>query len=211
MSVQRLFPLAGAAFVALVLVSALGLGGTDSPETGASAAELSAFYGDDTWRQFGGAFLFAASVPFLALFAVEIARTALAGGRAAWAGLLLVGTAVTGAVLLVVATCWLALADAADNDLAGTVLQPLNQVVSNGWVGWNAGLGVTMLGAAGCLWTGAGAERRLSRVALVLGIVLFIPFADFPALVLTLVWIVVVSIMRARVPLAAVAAPLPAG
>ena len=65
-------------------------------------------------------------------------------------------------------------------------------------VAFNAGFGVMMLGAAGCLLTRAGSYRWLGWIAVVLGIALFIPFADFIALILTLIWILVVSVLLFR-------------
>ena len=55
-----------------------------------------------------------------------------------------------------------------------------------------------MLGAAGCVIAHARAHRWLGCEALLLGIALFIPYADFFALLLTLSWIVVVSVMASR-------------
>jgi lysophospholipase L1-like esterase len=59
-----------------------------------------------------------------------------------------------------------------------------------------AGLGVMMLGAAGTLL--ARGLRRLAWPALVLGIALFLPVADFFAFLLTGVWIIVVGITLSR-------------
>ena len=54
-----------------------------------------------------------------------------------------------------------------------------------------------MLGAAGA-FISSGVAGRLGWVALALGIAAFVPFADFFALVLTLVWIVVTSALLGR-------------
>lgn len=77
---------------------------------------------------------------------------------------------------------------------------------SDSWVAFNAALGVMMLGAAGCMIPSG--VRFMGWSALVLGIALFIPFADFFALVLTLVWIIVESVLlyRAASPAGAVGA-----
>jgi hypothetical protein len=58
-----------------------------------------------------------------------------------------------------------------------------------------------MLGAAGSLLGTGRAYRWLGWAALVLGIALFIPFADFFALLLTLVWIIVTSLMMFKAKL----------
>ena len=52
-----------------------------------------------------------------------------------------------------------------------------------------------MLGAAGLLLTETVLPRWLGWLALVLGVALFIPFADFIALIIALLWIIVVSVM----------------
>ena len=57
-----------------------------------------------------------------------------------------------------------------------------------------------MLGAAGLLLTETPLPRWLGWIALLLGIALFIPYAeaDFFALVITLLWIIVASVMLYR-------------
>jgi uncharacterized membrane protein YkvI len=68
----------------------------------------------------------------------------------------------------------------------------------NVWLPFNSGLGVMMLGAAGLLLTEGMLPGWVGSVALVLGIALFIPFADFIALLVALVWILLVSVMLYR-------------
>ena len=98
MSARRLVPLSGIAFVALVVVAIVGIGGS-TPGTDASAAELASFYDDNAIRQGIGTFVLAASVPFLVLFGVSLATTL--GARTAWGHVLFAGTIlVSGAVLL---------------------------------------------------------------------------------------------------------------
>ena len=65
-------------------------------------------------------------------------------------------------------------------------LQGLIALDSDSWVASNAGFGMMMLGAAGCS-SRLGVNRRLGWMALVLGIAVFIPYADFVALVVTAV------------------------
>jgi hypothetical protein len=60
-------------------------------------------------------------------------------------------------------------------------------------------MGLLMLAAAGTLLShAAGALRKLGWAALVLGVLLFIPFADFFALLVSGVWVIAVSIMLSR-------------
>jgi hypothetical protein len=111
---------------------------------------------------------------------------------------MIAGSVLTGAAILVTAAVHFALTDGATNNVSPDALQALALVDGNTWVAFNPGLGVMMLGAAGALIPRLGAYRWLGWVALVLGIALFIPVADFFALLLTLVWILVVSVMLFR-------------
>ena len=90
-----------------------------------------------------------------------------------------------------------ALANGADEEISPTALQALNTLDGNTWMVFNPAFGVMMLGAAGTLLS-AGVLRPLGWIALVLGVAAFIPFADFFALLATLLWIVVTSVVLAR-------------
>src|SRR5512143_1994580 len=89
------------------------------------------------------------------------------------------------------------LADGADH-LSAAGLQVLNLVDGDAWVAWNAGIGVMMLGAAGSLLSRRAGSRRLGWTALVLGALLFIPYADFFALLATALWILATSAVLHR-------------
>lgn len=67
--------------------------------------------------------------------------------------------------------------------------------VPDGWVFWNAALGVFMIGAAGAWLASARAPRWLGHVACLLGIALIVPFADFIALFASRLWILAVSLV----------------
>lgn len=197
MTARLRLPLSGVLFVALALVAVVGFGG-DTPDTGASADEVLAFYRDHTGRQAAAAFLLAAAVPFLVLFAASLATGIwhpADGDRPVWRYVLLVGAGVFAASILVMAMVHFTLVDAADNGVSPATAQGLNFMDSDFWIAMNAGFGVMMVGAAGWLLCSSGAPRWLGWSALVLGVLLFVPFADFPALLLSLVWIVVVSVV----------------
>ena len=186
--------LSGAAFVLVVGASLLAGGST--PDSGASASELAAFY-DGGWRQGISAMLLAACVPFLVLFAASIAVSVASdrgGGPGLWSYVLVGGSVLAGAGIAVAASVHFALADGGDK-IAPTALQALNALDGNTWLAFNTGFGVMMIGAAGCLWRQTGAQLALGRVALVLGVLLFLPFVDFFALLVTLLWSVVMSIV----------------
>jgi hypothetical protein len=196
MDARRLLPLSGVVFVVVALVAVIGVGG-ESPDIDASAAEVATFYDDNSVSQAIAAFLLAVAVPFLVFFAASIAIRVRPPeeDRPAWRYVLLTGAGLTAAALLITAAVVFAAADGGDNGISGEALQALNVLSSDTWVAFNASFGVMMLGAAGCLLGGALVPRWLAWAALVLGVLLFIPFADFIALVLTLIWIVVVSII----------------
>ena len=208
---RKWLPLSGVAFVVLMLVVIVGFSGS-TPSTDDSGAEIASFYDDQSVRQEIAAFLLAATVPFLLLFAANLAGRARAEdvtSRETWRRMMLGGSFILGAVIMVMALIHFALADGAD-DVAPTALQALNLLDGNFWVAANPALGVMMLGAAGLL-LGAGTllPRWLGWAALLFGLALFIPYVDFFALLLSLIWIIVVSVLLFRTAPAEEHQPLP--
>ena len=197
MALQRLMPLSGVVFVVLGLIAVVAVGG-DSPDTDDPAAEVAAFYADHTGRQAAAAFLLAIAVPFVIFFAAGIAaRTRDAAGDVpAWRYVLVGGAVLVAGTLLITSASVFGAADAADNDASAEAIQALHVLGADAWIAFNASFGIMLLGAAGCILRGAPVVPRwLGWAALVLGILLFIPFADFIALLVTLVWILVVSVV----------------
>jgi hypothetical protein len=199
METRRLVPFAGIAFVALVLLAVLGIGG-ETPASGAAAAEVASFYDEHTIRQFITAFVLAASAPFLVLFGVGLARLQpprQSDGGSLWSHVVIGGSILAAGTILVSALVHLALVDGAEQEISPTALQALNALDGNTWIAFFGGLGVMMLGAAGTLLS-AGSRRWLGWTAFVLGVALFVPFADFFAMMLTAIWIIVASVLLAR-------------
>jgi hypothetical protein len=194
---HRLVRLSGLAFVVAVVASLLAGGSTPGGE--ASASELATFY-NGGWRQEITAMLLAATVPFLVLFAASIIVAVAAdreGDAGLWRYVLVGGSVLAGAGIAVAATVHFALADGGDQ-ITPAALQALNALDNTTWLAYNTGFGVMMLGAAGCLWQQAGVQLALGRIALVLGVLLFVPFVDFLALLVTLLWILVTSVVLYR-------------
>ena len=187
----RWLPASGIAFVVLAVLSIVVFGG-DTPDDNASAARVASYYNAHQNREVVAAFVLAASVPFLAAFGVYLATIFpnRHAQRSVGNYLLLVGTAVASAVWLVTSLLVFALADGADR-LSASTLQGLNLLDADSWIAFNAGLGVFMLGAGATLIPATGGYRRLGWAAGGLGVLLFIPFADFIALLLTGIWILV--------------------
>jgi hypothetical protein len=208
---QKLFQLSGIVFVAIVVLGIVVVSGS-TPGTDEPAADVASFYGDNEVRQFISSFVLAATVPFLVIFAVGLtsALSSSDGRRSTWGQVVIAGAILAGGAILVTALIHFALADvASDDELAADAVLALNALDGSTWVAFNAGFGVMMVGAAGVLLQGA-AHRWLGWVALVLGVALFIPFADFFALLAMLVWIPVTSIVLARGKSAAAPVPAPA-
>jgi hypothetical protein len=189
--------LSGVAAVVLVVVAIAGLGG-DTPESGGPASTISAYYNSHELREMIAAFVLAASAPFFVLFAASLAESLDVDGRTIWQRVLTVGSAVAAGAFLVTALIHAALTQAANNDgVAGGALQALAGLDESSWVAFNGGLGVLMLGAAGSLLAHRASPVR-AWCALVAGIALFIPFADFVALIVSGLWIVATSVSLYR-------------
>jgi hypothetical protein len=198
--VSRWLPLSGIVFVVLMLIAIIALSG-DTPGSDAPGSEVASFYGDEEVQQGIAAFLLAATVPFLVIFAATLANFAWPAqdaARTVWRSVLLGGSFILGASIMVMALVHFALADGADQGISPAGLQALNVLDGNFWVAANAALGVMMLGAGGWLLGRTGIYNGLGWAALIFGIALFIPFADFIALLLSLVWIIVTSFMLYR-------------
>jgi hypothetical protein len=197
--VSRWLPLSGLAFVVIVVVTFAAVQG-DTPDSGSSAAKVVSFYSDHQDSQFVTAFLLAAAAPFLIFFGVNLALALwqpAADRRPVGPAVLAVGSAIAALSFMVAAHSVFAVADGVDH-LSPETLQGLNVLDSDSWIVFNSGLGVMMLGAAASLIPRGPSTRSLGWSALVLGIALFIPFADFFGLLLTGIWIIVVSIMQFR-------------
>jgi hypothetical protein len=201
---RKLFLLSGLAFVALVLATVIGIGGS-TPGTGASGAKLASFYDDHALRQGAGSFVLALAGLFIVLFGIGLAA---ASADSSWRYVLLIGTGLVSASALLTGFIHFALANGGDERIAPAALQALNSLDANSWVFFNAAFGVMMVGAAGAILAGAD-SRWLGWTALVLGIAIFIPVVDFFALLGTLLWIAVASIAlsRSQAEPAIVAAP----
>jgi hypothetical protein len=205
----RWAPLSGAAAVVLVVASFAGFGG-DTPGP-SHAAKIAAYYDAHEVRETIAAFLLAASAPLFVLFAVSLALSLWrAGGQrpSIWQGMLALGGAVAGAGFLAAALVHAAISMTAGNDsVTSGGLQALAGLDQATWVAFNAGLGVLMLGAAGALLAHK-ASPVLGWIALVAGIALYIPFADFAGLIVSGLWIITVSVKQFRAAPRTVASPV---
>jgi hypothetical protein len=199
-SARRLLPLSGVVFVALVVISFAGLGG-DTPGAEDSPAAITAFYDSPQWRNIVAALFIAAAAPFLVIFGVSLASAlwpADGGRRPLWQVGLVAGSAVAGAAWLVTAFIHFAVVDAANQDgMTAGAVQSLNVLDADSWIIFNSGMGVLMLAAAGALLV-RRVHPVLAWIALVDGIALFIPYADFFGLIVSGLWVIAMSVTLAR-------------
>jgi hypothetical protein len=195
----RLLPLSGAAFVVVAVVAIVALGG-DTPDGNSTAAKVASYYQAHQNRENLAAFVLAAAVPLLVFFGISLALVMWprqAGRSPFWPAVLAAGSVLAGGAFILSAFIHFALADSADT-IAASTLQGLNALDADTWIAFNSCLGVMMLGAAGSLIPQTDGYRVFGWIALLLGIALFIPFADFFALLLTGIWIIVVSVKLYR-------------
>jgi hypothetical protein len=198
---NRLVALSGFGFVILVIAAFSGLG-EDTPGGGDPAEKVKAFYAAHQNHQMAAAFVLAAAVPLIVLFSVGLAQALWPvdpARRPFWQIVLIGGGVLAGATFASAALCHFVLADIAGKHAVSTgALQTLNELDSSSWMALDVGLGVLMLGAAGSLVPRGGAQRALGWLALITGVALFVPYADFPALVATGLWILAMSVVLFR-------------
>jgi hypothetical protein len=199
-SAGRLLPLGGVVFVLLVVIAFAGFNG-DTPGVEDSAATINSFYDSHHVREILAALLVAAAAPFLVVFGTSLASalwSSEGGRRPFWQAVLVAGSALAGACWLLAAVIHFTLADAANHKGMGAgALQALNALDADTWIAFNGGMGVLMLGAGGSLLA-RKVHPVLGWVAIVVGILLFVPYADFFALIMSGLWIIVTSVLMFR-------------
>jgi hypothetical protein len=198
MEIRKLLPLSGIVFVGLVILAVL-LGGS-TPGSTATGEEVASYYDAHSTRLGIESFVLAASGLFAVIFGATLGRSLRAadeGARSIWERVLVAGGALVAAAAVFVATINFALADN-PTKVSASALQALNLLTNDTWLLFNSALGVLMLGAAGSWLTSARRDRWLGWVALGLGIALFIPFADFFALLASGLWIIFASVVLFR-------------
>jgi hypothetical protein len=194
MRLRKVLPLSGIALVALIVLGVL-LGGS-TPASTAAGTKVASYYDSHQARMIIVSFVLAAAGVFIVVFASTLGRS-LSAADGIWDRVLLGGGIVFAAAAGFVGAVNFALADS-PTKVSGSALQALNLLGSDSWVLWNAALGVFMLGAAGAWLASARGRRWVGWVALVLGVALFIPFADFFAFLASGLWIIGISIALFR-------------
>lgn len=196
MTLRKLLPCSGIALVALIALSVI-LGGS-TPSSTADGVKVASYYDTHQARMVVVSFIFGLAAFAAVVFASWLARSLRSDeGTSVWDRVLLGGGVMFASALGFVGAANFALADS-PKKVSAPALQALNLLLNDSWVFWNAALGVFMLGAAGACLTSPAASRWLGRAAIVLGIALFIPFADFFALLASGLWIIAATVALAR-------------
>lgn len=202
MRAVRVAPLTGLVAVVLTVAGFLLFG--DTPDYGASGAEVRTFYEDHRAQLAVSLYLLVLASVFFVFFAAHLARVirAVPGGdwlhRVVFAGGVLIAVG-----FLVGAALTLALVDLSDkSSAADEALQALNAVNEDFFIPFVGGMGLMLL-ATGLATVRAEATpwpRWLSWVAVALGVLVFIPWVGFFAFLVSGVWVAVVSVLLARRP-----------
>ena len=190
---SRLAPLSGVVFFALTL-AAIFTGG-ETPNADASAAKVIAYYASHRSAVETSAILIALAFLFLVLFAGSLRsylrRTPAAEGLAA---LSLAGAVVMAVGALIVTGIEYGLAHNL-SDLTPVSAQTLSFLSNELFLVVIGGGLLFALPSGLAILRGAELPKWLGWVAVALGIFFVIPFLIFPALLGTLVWTAIVSVM----------------
>jgi hypothetical protein len=190
---ERLAPLTGVVFVAIV-IAVFAIGGS-TPSEHATAQEVQSFYGQHHDKHTALAAILTISIPFLLFFASTLRYDLRrAGGTGQLANAALAGGAVAAAGLAILASVHLALASAAASANTIATTQVLNVLDSNDFFAMVSGIAVLVLAAGMSAVRHGGLPRWLGWVGIVLGVATFTPLG-FIGFLAAGVWIVVVSIL----------------
>jgi hypothetical protein len=169
---------------------------SSSPKIGSSSARISAFYLAHHGDEEIAAGLLAVVAALLAVF-VTSCRAIMPPTNRTWSALFAAGGLIGSASFLLAGAVHLALAKGASHHLNPSALQALNALDINTSLGFTAGIGIMLLGAAGTLVPSTRALRVAGWVAVPLAIINLTPagVALFPV---TTIWIVATGILLSR-------------
>lgn len=194
--VERFAPLAGVLYVGLVVVSFVLSG--DPPDTDESAASFADHWQDKETEMIVSAILQTYAAVLLVWFAASL-RSAIARveeGAARLATIAFSGAVILAAGILVDGSIKFAVAEGADDAPAATT-QTLSILYENFFLIFAGGNALFLLGAGLALVRLRPLPAWLGWVALVLGVLNLTP-AGFVALIVSMVWILIVSVLLFR-------------
>jgi hypothetical protein len=197
MKSQRLAPLSGIAFVVLVAVGFIAVGG-NTPDVNDTPTKITSYWTDHHDRQVVAAILVALGAIFLAIFTASLRdRMRGARGEGLWQNLILIGGGASVAGFLVAVGFHVALADGGDHHFSADAMVALNALDNDSFFAFAIPLAIMLLGAAGATLKVGVLPRWLGWTALVLAIAGFTPLG-FISFGLTGIWIIIAGILLSQ-------------
>lgn len=197
MKSQRLAPLSGIAFVVLVAVGFIAVGG-NTPDVNDTPTKITSYWADHHDKQVVAAILVALGAIFLAIFTASLRdRMRGARGEGLWQNLILIGGGASVAGFLVAVGFHVALADGGDHHFSADAMVALNALDNDSFFAFAIPLAIMLLGAAGATLKVGVLPRWLGWTALVLAIAGFTPLG-FISFGLTGIWIIIAGILLSQ-------------
>ncbi|MFI6853800.1 hypothetical protein [Streptomyces sp. NPDC050416] len=200
---MRVAPLSGLLAVILTITAFALLG--DTPAYDATGREVRAFYEDHQGQTWTSLYLLVLAAVFVVFFAAHLAgvvRDVPAGGG--WLHRVVLGGGLLIAVgFLIGASLTLALADLAGEPTAsGPALQGLNTFNEDFFIPFVGGMGLLLLGTGLATFraTVSPLPRWLAWAAVVIGVLIFIPWVGYLAFAAAGLWVAVTSVLLTRRP-----------
>jgi hypothetical protein len=193
---ERLAPLTGIVFVAIVF-AVFAIGGS-TPEEHDGAATVQSFYAHHHDKHSAVAILMAFATPFLVFFASSLRYDLRrAGGTGQLSSAAFAGGVLAASGFALVATIHLALANAGESATTLGTTQTLNVLDNNDFLPAAAGVAVLVFAAGAAVVRHGGLPKWLGLVGIAIGIAVFTP-AGFVGFLAAGVWILIASVLLTR-------------
>jgi hypothetical protein len=200
---MRVAPLSGLLAVILTITGFALIG--DPPDFDATGREVRAFYEDHQGQTWASLYLLVLAAVFIVFFAAHLAgvvRDVPAGGG--WLHRVVLGGGLLLAIgFLTGATLTLALVDLAGEPTAsGPALQALNTFNEDFFIPFVGGMGLLLLGTGLATFRAAVSPlpHWLAWAAVVIGVLVFIPWVGYIAFAAAGLWVAVTSVLLTRRP-----------
>ncbi|MEU1074632.1 MULTISPECIES: hypothetical protein [unclassified Streptomyces] len=198
---MRLGPLTALVAVVLIVV-AFGVGG-DTPGIGDSGPQVRLYFQEHDTRQAVSLYLLVLAGVFLVFFAGSLRHHLADSDRHGWLPqVAFAGGILSAAGFWIASGVTLALIDASDKQkVEGPALQAMNAIGNDLFIPFVGGIGIMVLAAGlGTARSGTPLPRWLGWAGIVLGVLMFVPWAGFIAFLVSGLWIIMASVLLARRP-----------
>ncbi|MFF4503196.1 hypothetical protein [Streptomyces sp. NPDC001401] len=198
---MRLGPFTGIVAVVLIAI-AFGVGGS-SPDIGDPGPQIKLYYHQHDARQGTALYLLILAGAVLVFFAGSLRHHLAETDRHGWLPqVAFAGGILSAAGFWAAASIALALVDASDKRrVGGQAFQAMNAISNDFFIPFVGGIAVMLLAAGlNTARSGTPLPRWLGWAGIVLGVLMFIPFAGFFAFLASGLWIIAASVFLARRP-----------